>query len=73
MAKLSKAEQYFKDNYSYLKKLHKDFKKSKKIKNKTLGNLKKYIYKRTGLMPSFLMVASLGSKDTYAKYKKARF
>jgi len=71
MAKLSRAEQYYKDNFLKLKKLGKAFRKSKRIKNKTLGNKKKYIYKKTGLMPSFLMLVYLD--DSYAKYKKARF
>ena len=73
MVKLNRAEQYYKSNYGSLKKLARDFRKSKRIKVKTLGAKKKYIYKRTGLMPSILMVINLDASDTYAKYKKARF
>ena len=68
---MNKAEEFFKDNFSEIKSVRDQFIKSKRIKNKTYGNMKKYIYKKTRLMPSILMMCSLNG--TYKEYYKLRF
>ena len=68
---MNKAEEFFKDNFSEIKSVRDQFIKSKRIKNKTYGNMKKYIYKKTKSMPSILMMFSLNG--TYKEYYKLRF
>lgn len=55
-----KAEEYFKDNFEYIKKLQKE------VMGKTFEEVKKYISKKTGLTPSFLML----SCDSLEEYNK---
>ena len=68
---MNKAEEFFKDNFTEIKNIHNEFLKSKRIKNKTIGNARKYIQKKTRLMPSVLMICGLDG--TYKEYHKLRF